>query len=794
MSKHPNQRFSCCRALVDHLVDSVLRPQDRHVAAPFALERRTGFTADAIDDTAHLTDRVLPAAAQFLPFPCDVTVLPPLDPPSQASSEVGAALQPTLVIGLGGTATRLLSEIRERLIERFGALSRLPSIRFLAIDTDEQQLSVNAQGQPMTWGIGESVLASLRAANDYREQRDSILEWLSRRWLFNIPRSLRTEGMRPLGRLAVVGQFQDIRRAVAEALVAMRDAEAMQVTQSTTGIEVRGDSPSVMVIGNLSGGTAGGGLLDLAYAVRHELSKQELPDHDVRLLMLHSTSRRSSARDLGIANSITALRELSDYLRPQGLYPGEPTCGIPAFEHERARFAESRFLHLGDDLDDHEFAERLRQLGDYLTRELVSPCRGALRSLVSSGEQTGDAVHIETLGCMSLESLLGRLPGQVASHVARMTLENWLSPLALAGEGKQVRLADLDGVLAAEQTLEHDRHLETLAQQVARALKLEREPLEQLIRGLAEAALGEPPDAYWGKLLDRVLDPATGLSHGIEVDFAIRKVVGRPDALDQQSTYVPLRLQIEQRSQEIGRQLTKSVHDCLTQILDSRGTRIFTAMGVLDSLRARLSGMADILRGEAAALDLPLTQLAVMAVDDQPAPSSKGRIDVPQFRRRIWLEYARMQEQWALYCGTESVVRFTLRGLSELNEQLLELGRRIRSLRPEAFAFEVHEEQTPEHQQMVVWAKTQVRSWVRELDVQLAERLTSQGLSLSELRNPNHAGWERFGEVLRDAAQRIVVSASIQRSLRANSATTDSQASHGMLIQWLRDAQPRMSE
>ena len=44
----------------------------------------------------------------------------------------------------------------------------------------------------------------LRRSQDYREDSRKILEWLSRRWLFNIPRSLQTEGLRPLGRLALV--------------------------------------------------------------------------------------------------------------------------------------------------------------------------------------------------------------------------------------------------------------------------------------------------------------------------------------------------------------------------------------------------------------------------------------------------------------------------------------------------------------------------------------------------------------------------------------------------------------
>ena len=41
-------------------------------------------------------------------------------------------------------------------------------------------------------------------SQEYREDSTRLLKWLNRRWLYNVPRSLQTEGIRPLGRLAYV--------------------------------------------------------------------------------------------------------------------------------------------------------------------------------------------------------------------------------------------------------------------------------------------------------------------------------------------------------------------------------------------------------------------------------------------------------------------------------------------------------------------------------------------------------------------------------------------------------------
>jgi len=50
----------------------------------------------------------------------------------------------------------------------------------------------------------ETLAVPLRSPQDYRVRADRLLAWLSRRWLYNIPKSLQTDGLCPLGRLALV--------------------------------------------------------------------------------------------------------------------------------------------------------------------------------------------------------------------------------------------------------------------------------------------------------------------------------------------------------------------------------------------------------------------------------------------------------------------------------------------------------------------------------------------------------------------------------------------------------------
>ena len=135
----------------------------------------------------------------------------------------------------------------------------------------------------------ETLNLALRRPQHYREQSQQLLHWLSRRWLYNIPRSLRTEGLRPLGRLALTDHArqtgQRIRRAVSQAV----DAEAIGATERASRQQFRGDSVSVYVVASISGGTGSGMSIDVGYMVRAVLEKLNLKGASITGIMLHAT-------------------------------------------------------------------------------------------------------------------------------------------------------------------------------------------------------------------------------------------------------------------------------------------------------------------------------------------------------------------------------------------------------------------------------------------------------------------------------------------------------------------------
>src|SRR5205814_9620519 len=67
-----------------------------------------------------------PAGEAVAPRPC---------PPEQTGDGV---LFPAVMIGIGAVALDILQRVKQTIVERFGAMAKLPTLRLLFIDTDPE--------------------------------------------------------------------------------------------------------------------------------------------------------------------------------------------------------------------------------------------------------------------------------------------------------------------------------------------------------------------------------------------------------------------------------------------------------------------------------------------------------------------------------------------------------------------------------------------------------------------------------------------------------------------------------
>src|SRR5262249_25060285 len=196
------------------------------------------------------------------------------------------ALRPTLVIGLGGFGRRAIQELRARLVDRFGDLAKLPLVRFLYMDPDLEEVRAAVKGtRELACSAAEVCHVHLQPVGNYRRRiLEQLLEWLPREKLYNIPRSLQTEGSRALGRLAFADNHLRITARLRREIQGITHPDALYESVSQTGLALRDNRPRIYVIAS-AGGRATRPVPELRFAMRRVLNHLPHPASAVNVFL-----------------------------------------------------------------------------------------------------------------------------------------------------------------------------------------------------------------------------------------------------------------------------------------------------------------------------------------------------------------------------------------------------------------------------------------------------------------------------------------------------------------------------
>src|SRR4029453_13499918 len=233
----------------------------------------------------------------------------------------------------------------------------------LLLDTDARDLTSAAHGDGMGHLRPEETLAMpLRRSQDYKDDSRQILEWLSRRWLFNIPRSLQTEGLRPLGRLALGDHPEPATARLKKAIEKLnQDANHVQLF------------PRVVIVASPCGGTGGGMLNDVAILARQLI--EELPEGaniEVMAVLVHGTNRNPQQQELAGANTVATLTELAQFHRPGAVFPGDRACGLKPREADCGALDAVYLIHAGEELSQQQMDAASDRVAEFLMLDTVT--------------------------------------------------------------------------------------------------------------------------------------------------------------------------------------------------------------------------------------------------------------------------------------------------------------------------------------------------------------------------------------------------------------------------------------
>lgn len=421
LAKDPSCRFGSCCEFVDELCH-------RRRTKKKTIRRRVNVRMDEDSNTMALPtsfgdnqtrDVTAIISGQSLPF--QAAQVKVLDPPEACASD--SKVRPMLILGVGATGSKIVKKIKTQFVSQHGSMEKLPSIKLMAIDTSLESLDELVRSGAGQLSSSEIVSTPLKKAEVYRSQKKSHLGWLSRRWIYNIPRSLQSEGLRPLGRLAYADHFDTLYERLEKSIREITHAENLALTADTLDIDPGELNPRVFIVTSISGGIGSGMALDLSYMARLLLHECGFEPDAITGILTHSTYRRNRDPGLSAANAFAFLTELRHF-HDHG-YPGDTDNGVPEFE-DVAPFDYTYFDDLGDDLCQSEFDQRLENIAEYLMLAGTSKC-ASFFDQCHDFEADADHFSLRTFGVSVTGP--GKLSAGVsaAANVSKKLLKYWAS-------------------------------------------------------------------------------------------------------------------------------------------------------------------------------------------------------------------------------------------------------------------------------------------------------------------------------------------------------------------------------
>jgi hypothetical protein len=231
-------------------------------------------------------------------------------------------LAPTLLVGLGTSGLRILSELEKLVYATFGK-NRLPFFRCLYLETD---ISENPEKTPAD---SEITPIKLRAPHGLQEtyqklckREDLDLDWLPPKIPDQVPSTEKgAGGVRPAGRMLLWGEnnFSDFYQAIQNAkqnidqAVRQPDPELREIIgRSQAELD---ENARAFVVGSLVGGTGSGIFIDVGYVIQKITNNK----HDLYGIFL--LPKEDDQLTFGFGNCYGALKEYEYFSNRHIEYP-----------------------------------------------------------------------------------------------------------------------------------------------------------------------------------------------------------------------------------------------------------------------------------------------------------------------------------------------------------------------------------------------------------------------------------------------------------------------------------------
>ena len=290
LSKNPLDRYSSCRQLIEML--------QKARASTLPVAPTSNDQADG-EQPAESTDQV--AATQS--YTSDSGNL--RFAPAMRVEQVGDSycMPRSLFLALGGMGCDALAHLRQLVFNNYDSRLAVEDHGWLGVDTASENLAqlVNPNSNARL-SNSQVVQIPIYKPIDYRESSPELLQPISRRWLYNIPKSQTTEGVRPIALLALLDHYEALKAKLHEELSELiREHEQDQACEHPLRI---------YLLASLHGGTGSGMLSEFGLLIRRVMSELKYNNYRICANLLWATTLKSPTACMPSANAIATFAEL----------------------------------------------------------------------------------------------------------------------------------------------------------------------------------------------------------------------------------------------------------------------------------------------------------------------------------------------------------------------------------------------------------------------------------------------------------------------------------------------------
>lgn len=363
--------------------------------------------------------------------------------------------RPILYVAIGGVGIQVLCRLRALTAPRNESDDANNAIEAIALDTDRNELREACSARwesPLT--PGDALHLPLRLPKSYEDSRE-ILGWVSRRWLYNIPRSLETRGYRPLGRVALVDHSQRVLELI--------DRKLERLAAWAGGADAAGGARdatiTVVLLAGTGGGTGAGMAIDVANAAKSLAAARGL-QVEVHGYFVCSCFGNNNSSPLVAANSYSLLTELNHATSFGNESASENAARTQTFDSSERPFDCVYWLPAHARTAGAPTTDALDTVARYLALERTPDTRAVLRSCrtsLTSREQSQErSLTIRKLGYASIADQRRKFIDEIAGDLADAIKRHWLAQDTSADWERLVREEQRAATLPRLETLPCD--------------------------------------------------------------------------------------------------------------------------------------------------------------------------------------------------------------------------------------------------------------------------------------------------------------------------------------------------